>query len=73
MAAITSQFEDSLYPTEVLINGSETGLSKDSIVLLNQIRSIDKQRLIKRLGVMREETLEGVNRAIELSLGLVKL
>ncbi|KAM3093248.1 type II toxin-antitoxin system PemK/MazF family toxin [Phormidesmis sp. 146-35] len=50
VAAITSQFEDPLYPTEVLVQTPEGGLGNDSVVLLNQIRSIDKQRLIKRLG-----------------------
>jgi len=39
-------------------------------VLLNQIRSIDKHRLIKRLGVIKPETMARVNRAIEISLGL---
>ncbi|KAM3115211.1 type II toxin-antitoxin system PemK/MazF family toxin [Phormidesmis sp. 146-33] len=50
VAAITSQFEDPLYPTEVLVQTPEDGLGNDSVVLLNQIRSINKQRLIKRLG-----------------------
>lgn len=45
VAAITSQFEESLYPTEVLVNTHEGGLTVDSVVLLNQIRSIDKRRL----------------------------
>ena len=73
VAAITSQFEEPLYPTEVLIQVSEGGLEVDSVVLLNQIRSIDKQRLIKRLGNLRSETMEQVDRAIQISLGLVKL
>ncbi|MEH2212899.1 type II toxin-antitoxin system PemK/MazF family toxin [Nostoc sp.] len=44
-----------------------------SVVLLNQIRSIDKQRLIKCLGSLRPETIAQVDRAIQISLGLVKL
>jgi mRNA interferase MazF len=62
-----------LYPTEVLIKAPEGGLQIDSVALLNQIRSIDKQRLIKRLGVLDTVTMEDVDTAIQMSLGLVKL
>ena len=72
VAAITSQFEEPLYLTEVLIKILEGGLAVDSVALLNQIRSIDKQRLIKRLGTVRAETMEQVDRAIQISLGLVR-
>jgi len=72
-AAITSQFDERLYPTEVLIEAREGGLRTQSVVLLNQIRSIDKQRLIRRLGVLRSATLERVDRALQISLGLVKI
>ena len=50
VAAITSQFDDTLYPTEVLVQPPEGGLTVNSVVLLNQIRSIDKQRLVKCQG-----------------------
>ena len=73
VAAITSQFEESLYPTEVLIVASESGLTKDSVVLLNQIRSIDRSGLIKRLGTVKPATMQQVERALEISLGIVKL
>ena len=73
VAAITSQWAEPLYPTEVLIILPEGGLDLDSVVLLNQIRSIDKQRLIKRLGNLKSETMEQVDTAIQISLGLVKL
>lgn len=73
VAAITSVFEEPLYPTEVLIKAPEGGLEADSVALLNQIRSIDKQRLIKRLGILASETMEQVDRAIQISLGLVNL
>lgn len=62
-----------MYPTEVLIKAPEGGLQIDSVALLNQIRSIDKQRLIKRLGVLDTVTMEDVDTAIQMSLGLVKL
>ena len=73
VAALTSQTEKTLYPTDALITGPESGMRKNSLILLNQIRSIDKERLIKRLGKLEEQTMERVNRAIELSLGLIEL
>ena len=73
VAAITSQFEEPLYPTEVLITPPEGGLTTASVVLLNQIRSIDRRRLVRRLGRASAGTLERVNRAIQLSLGLIEL
>src|SRR5438034_5467840 len=53
VAAITSQFDQPLYPTEVLIRAPDGGLRVDSVVLLNQIRSLDKQRLVRHLGVLK--------------------
>lgn len=51
VAAITSQFDEKVvYLTEVFIKSPEGGLGTNSVVLLNQIRSIDKQRLVKLLG-----------------------
>lgn len=73
VAAITSQFEEPLYPTEVLIKAPEGGLRTDGVVLLNQIRSVDKRRLVKRLGRLHPETMERVGRALKISLGLVGL
>ncbi|NEP81132.1 MAG: type II toxin-antitoxin system PemK/MazF family toxin [Okeania sp. SIO3B3] len=71
VAAISSKFDEKLYPTEVLIIAKEGGLDRDSVVLLNQIRSIDKQRLIKCLGSLTTETMKQVDRAIKISLGLI--
>ncbi len=73
VAALTSQFAPELYPTEVLINPLEDGLTYPSVVLLNQIRSIDKIRLVKRLGIISEELMDSVNNAIQISLGLIDL
>ena len=73
VAAITSKFDEPLYPTEVLVSVPEGGLSVDSVVLLNQIRSIDKRRLVRRLGAVRPDTMEQVDRALEISLGLLKV
>jgi len=73
VAALTSQVEDPLYPTEVLVTAPEGGLNTDSVVLLNQVRSIDKRRLLKRLGVLNPETMKRVEQALLLSLGFVKV
>jgi mRNA interferase MazF len=73
VAAVTSQFEGPLYPTEVLVRAPEGGLTTDSVVLLNQIRSVDKGRLVPRLGVLKAETMKEIDRALLLSLGLVEL
>jgi mRNA interferase MazF len=73
VAAITSQFDQPLYPTEVLISPPQGGLRTDSVALLNQIRSIDKQRLVRRLGTLKPETMYRVDRAILISMGLIKI
>jgi mRNA interferase MazF len=73
VAALTSQFDTELYPTEVLINPPEGGLIYPSVVLLNQIRSIDRKRLVKRLGIISDGLMGQVNRAMQISLGLVDL
>ena len=72
IAPITSQNLEKIYPVEVLVlKNAATGLEKDSKVLLNQIRSIDKKRLVKRLGKVNQETIAEINDAIKISLGLV--
>jgi mRNA interferase MazF len=72
VAAITSHFDPILYPTEVRIQPPEGGLTVSSVVLLNQLRSIDKQRLIKRLGALKPGTVSLVDRGLQISLGLVR-
>lgn len=71
VAAITSYKSGGLYPTEVLINAGEGGLENNSLVLTSQIRTIDKRRLIKRLGTINPGTMKQVEQALEISLGLV--
>jgi mRNA interferase MazF len=73
VAAITSKYDETLYPTEVLIPVGEGGLKQDSIVLLNQIRSIDRQRLVKKLGKINDLTLKRVDSSIKISLGLIEI
>ncbi len=72
VAAITSKYGDKLYPTEVRINAPEGGLKVDSAILLSQIRSIDKKRLIRRLGIVKPVTMLQVEKALMLSVGVTK-
>lgn len=71
VSAITSQYEEPLYPTEVFLKAQEGGMKKDSVILLNQIRSVDRRRLVRRLGVVSSETMRRVDRALQISVGLV--
>jgi mRNA interferase MazF len=71
--AITSQLDHPLYSTEVLISPPDGGLRTDSVALLNQIRSFDKQRLVRRLGTLNRKTMERVDNAILISMGLINI
>lgn len=73
VAAVTSKFDETLYPTEVLVTASEGGLSVDSVILLNQIRSIDERRLARRLGAISPATMKKVERSLRISLGLLNV
>ena len=74
VAAISSKYDNPLYPTEVLISAkARTGLAVDSVVLLNQIRTVDKKRLAKRLGKLSSAKMEEVNQALRISVGLLTL
>ena len=70
IAPITSQNTEKVYPIEVFLTRKISGLDKDSKVLLNQIRAIDKRRLLKKLSKIDAETLERINEALAISLGL---
>ena len=73
VAAISSQVPDRPSPVEVLVAAHEGGLHVRSVVLLNYVYSLDRRRLVRRLGVLRPATLAHVNRALAVSLGLVEL
>jgi len=73
VAAITSRFEKPLYPTEVLLPAGEGGLEVNSVVLLNQVRTVDRLRLIQRLGTLKPETMKRVNQALRISMGLAEV
>ena len=69
-AAITSQRDKSHLPTHIEIGSGSCGLAKDSIVLLEQIRTIDKQRLKERMGVLDQPSMNKINAALQVSFGL---
>jgi len=73
VAAITSQIQKAKLPTHVEIDEKKGGLEKDSVILLEQIRTIDKSRLKKKLALLDDETMKKVNNALEISLGLVDI
>lgn len=68
VAAITSRQSKSKLPTHVNITAD--GLAKDSVVLLEQIRTIDKSRLTEYVGRLHNQTMETVDRAIVISFGI---
>lgn len=72
VAAITSKVSTTSYPTEVSMGSKESGLSLTSSVLLNQLRSVDHRRLIKRIGRVTPKTMRQVDQAIQISLGCIE-
>ena len=72
VAAITSQTKAKL-PTHVELEAAEGGLSKNSVVLLEQLRTIDKQRLKERIGTLSENQIPDVEKALSVSLGIANL
>ena len=69
-AAITSQTGKARLPTHIEFNAQSVGLSRDSVILLEQIRTIDKSRLRERMGKLDESTMNKVDNAIAVSFGL---
>ena len=70
VAAITGQVCKAKLPTHVDLAGRENGLTKNSVVLVEQVRTIDKQRLKERICSLDKTIMEQVDRALEISLGL---
>ena len=69
-AAITSRMSKAKLPTHIDIFAGEVGLSKDSVILLEQIRTLDKRRLKEKMGHLDDEVMNHVNTAIAISFGL---
>ena len=70
VAAITSKKFSKEFPTNVLLLKKESGLDKDSTILLNQIRTIDKLRLIKKMGSLDSYIMGKVGKSLEISLDI---
>ena len=71
VASITSKIFSKEFPTNVQINTKDSGLEKESTILLNQIRAIDKSRIVKKFGRLDEQMMKRVEMAIKESLGLL--
>lgn len=69
-AAITSRRDKADLPTHIKVNADGCGLAKDSIVLLEQVRTIDKQRLREHMGTLANGEMDRVNEALTVSFGL---
>ncbi len=69
-AAITSRLDKAKLPTHISLDAASCGLTKDSIVLLEQIRTIDKRRLKDRMGAIDHESMNRVDNALSISFGL---
>ena len=70
ISAITSQINKAKLPTHIEITADEYGLAKDSVILLEQIRTIDKKRLKERIGRLDDELMQMLDDALTISFGL---
>ena len=73
ISAITSQINKAKLPTHVEIRAEDFGLLKDSVILLEQIRTIDKRRLREKIGKLDDDLMEKVNEGLYISVGLCEL
>ncbi len=71
IAAITTQINKAKLPTHIEVQAPDYGLIKDSVILLEQIRTLDKKRLQQRLGQIDDQKMEQINQALLISLGLI--
>ena len=72
VAAITSRIKKAKLPTHVEITAAEHNMEKDSVILLEQIRTIDKRRLKEKITNLDPDTMMKIDEALAISLGLVK-
>ena len=73
VSAITSQINKAKLPTHIEIAARDYGLQKDSVILLEQIRTIDKKRLKEKIGHLDDELMEMVNEALKISFGMLDM
>ena len=71
VAAITAQIQKAKLPTHVEMEADKHGFDRDSVVLLEQIRTIDKQRLTDKITHLDDETMRKVDDALLISVGLI--
>lgn len=71
VAAITAQIQKAKLPTHVEISAERYGFDRDSVILLEQIRTIDKQRLTDKITHLDDVIMSRVNEALQISLGLI--
>jgi mRNA interferase MazF len=71
VAAITAQIQKAKLPTHVEIDAKNHGFDRDSVILLEQIRTIDKQRLTDKITHLDEDTMRKVDDALQISVGLI--
>ncbi len=69
-AAITSQKYKTRLPTHISVTADDCGLAKDSVVLLEQVRTIDKTRLKEHMGTLDNSEMNKINKALSVSFGL---
>jgi len=72
VAAITSQINKAKLPTHIEIAAQDVGLLKDSVILLEQVRTIDKKRLREKIGTLGDELLLRVDEALGISFGITE-
>ena len=73
IAAITSQINKAKLPTHIEISANEYGLNKDSVILLEQIRTIDKKRIREKIGCLDDNVMLKVDNGLQISLGLFNI
>lgn len=71
VAAITAQIQKAKLPTHVEIEAKTHGMERDSVILLEQIRTIDKQRLTDKITHLEDDTMRKVDEALQISVGLI--
>jgi len=73
VSAITAKIDKAKLPTHVEISASEFGLPKDSVILLEQIRTVDKKRLKDKIGFLSPDLMKKVDEAIQISFGILEI
>ena len=71
-AAVTSKLSKARLPTHIELSAADYGLTKDSVVLLEQIRTLDKRRLKERIGLLGDDVMRRVDMALKISLGFAE-